>query len=275
MGVGMAQPQEKRTMFDATSSRTGSRWLAALLTVTLSAALAACATPASRTQPPRDATRDVLVLGGTGQLGAEIVARLVADGHRVAVFVRPTSERSRLAALPVTYVVGDLFSDADVAGALRARRYDTVIVALRVMDGDVRFYEKALTPLTRHAKASGVRHIIHHGAIGAGANAAKFTHLGWERVPGLLDRLKDQGVGEELLRASGVAYTIIRNSRIYPDGHPATGRAELTEDDSVITPMTRADLAILTLQCVGVPRCLNRTYHVRDATLGWPPPRPQ
>lgn len=227
-----------------------------------------------RGERPASSAPAVLVLGGTGQLGAEIVQQLVAQGHAVTVFVRPSSDRARLAALPVDYAVGDLFSDADMAATLQRQQYAAVIVALRVMDGDLQFYQRALAPLARHAKAAGVGQIIHHGAVGAGQNAAKFQQLGWERVPGLLDRLKDQGIGEDLLRDSGVPYTIIRNSRIYPPGHPATGRAELTEDDTVITPMTRADLARLTLQCLGAARCLNRIFHVRDPSLPWPPPRP-
>lgn len=222
----------------------------------------------------RAAAPEVLVLGGTGQLGAEIVRRSVAAGHRVTVFARASSDRSRLAGLPVEYVVGDLFSDTDVARILGARRYDAVVSALRVEDGDVHFYEKALGPLARAARDAGVGQIIHHGAVGAGANAAKFTQLGWERVPGLLDRLKDQGVGEDLLRGSGVPVTIIRNARIYPDGAASTGRAQLTTDDSVISPMTRADLAIFTVQCVRNPDCHGKTWHVRDDSLAWPPPKP-
>ena len=222
----------------------------------------------------RAATPQVLVLGGTGQLGAEIVRRSVAAGHRVTVFTRASSDRSRLAGLPVAYVTGDLFSDADMRRILAARRYDTVVSALRVEDGDIHFYEKALGPLARAAGAARVGQIIHHGAVGAGANAAKFTQLGWERVPGLLDRLKDQGVGEDLLRDSGVPVTIIRNARIYPDGTPSTGRAQLTTDDSVISPMTRADLAIFTVQCVANRECHGKTWHVRDDSLAWPPPKP-
>jgi len=69
-----------------------------------------------------------------------------------------------------------------------------------------------------------------------------------------------------------VPYTIIRNARLYPDEKPATGQAELTEDDTVLTPMTRADLAILTLRCVGNAACYRKTYHVKDLSLPWPPP---
>ncbi len=247
-----------------------------LLTLAAAAGLALTGLPISAdgAAGQQDAGRQVLVLGGTGQLGAEIVRRLTAAGHRVTVFVRPASSRARLAGLPVDYAVGDLF-DADSIGAvLRARRYDVVVIALRVQDGDVHFYEKALTPLSRQLAAAGVGQVIHHGAVGAGANAAKFAHLGWERVPGLLERLRDQGVGEDLLRASGVPFTIIRNARLYADGTPSTGRAELTEDDSVITPMTRADLAIFTLRCLTNPDCYGKVYHVRDESLAWPPPTP-
>ncbi len=216
---------------------------------------------------------EVLVLGGTGQLGADIVKRLVADGYRVTVYARPASDRSRLAGLPVAWAVGDLTNPAEVSAAVGARRWQAVVSAARVEDGDIHFYEKFMTPLVEAARAARVRQIIHHGAVGAGANAARFPSLGWDKVPGLMDRLKDQGLGEDLLRASGVPFTIIRNARLYPDGTPSTGRAELTEDDTVITPMTRADLSLFTAQCLGNRKCFGKTYHVRDSSLNWPPPR--
>jgi uncharacterized protein YbjT (DUF2867 family) len=131
-----------------------------------------------------------------------------------------------------------------------------------------------MPPLVAAARAAGVRQVIHSSAVGAGANAARFAGLGWDRVPGLLDRLADQGVGEQVLRDSGLPFTIIRNTRLWPDGTPATGKAELTEDESVIGPMTRADLAALTVSCLLDPQRIGKTYHVRDPSLAWPPPRP-
>ena len=216
--------------------------------------------------------REVLVLGGAGQLGAEIVRQLVARGERVTVLVRPQTERSRLASLPVQYVTGDALDPVQMAAVFHSRHFSVVVSALRVENGDVHFYEKMMTVLVAQAKAAGVSQIIHHSAVGAGANAANFSSLGWERVPGLLDRLRDQGVGEAILKASHVPFTIIRNTRLYPDGTPATGNATLTTDDTVILPMTRADLARLTLQCLGNAACDNQTYHVRDTSLAWPPP---
>ena len=81
----------------------------------------------------------VLVLGGTGQLGAEVVERLVAKGEAVTVFVRPTSDRARLANFEVDYVVGDLLNDADVAAAFEGRSYRAVVNTVRAPITDVPF----------------------------------------------------------------------------------------------------------------------------------------
>jgi len=220
------------------------------------------------------APRDVLVLGGTGKMGSRIVRLLVDNGDRVTVFARAESDRRRIGDLPVDYATGDLMNDAEIATALRTRKFDVIISAVRVQTSSTHFFGKFMTPLTVNASATGVTHIIHHSAVGAGSNVEKFAGRGWEKVPGLLDRLRDQGAGEDILRASGVPYTIIRNARIYPDDTPATGKAELTEDDTVLSSMTRADLALLTLQCFDNADCLNKTYHVRDSSLRSRVPRP-
>jgi uncharacterized protein YbjT (DUF2867 family) len=235
--------------------------------------LSAAALAMTATGRAAGAPREILVLGGTGALGAAIVRRLVAAGDRVTVFTRPGSDRARLTGLAVTWVEGDLLDAADIAALFAGRRFDAVVSAVRVETGDPTFYATWLPPATRAMKAAGVAHFVHSGAVGAGGNAAQFTGLGWDKVPGLLDRLKDQGVGEDVIRASGVPFTIIRNTRLWPEGTPATGKARLTADDSTLTPMTREDLAQLTVDCIGNPDCIGRTYHVRDDSLGWPPPR--
>jgi len=217
----------------------------------------------------------ILVLGGTGQLGAEVVKLLVASGEQVTVLAREGSKRDLLAGVKVDYVIGDLVNDADVAAALKSKPFRTIFNTVRVENNDIHFYEKIMGSLATHAKATGVQHIIHQSAVGAGENAKNFTTLGWEKMPGLLDRMKDQGVGEDLLRKSGVAYTIIRNSRIWPDNTLVTGRAALTEDQTILTPMTRKDLAKLTVSCLENSTCANKIYHVQDPTLTWPPPRAQ
>lgn len=243
------------------------RWLAIFLL-----GFGGCVAGGVSTSTERSTPR-VLVLGGTGQLGALVTRELVNAGAHVVVFVRPSSDRRALAGLPVEFVTGDLLVADEVTRALRGRRFDAIVSAVRVEDGDPSFYSKMMPPLLVAARASGIRQFIHHGAVGAGDNVKKFTGLGWERVPGIFERLKDQGEGERLLRESGIHYTIIRNARLYPPEQAATGVARLTEDDTVLTPMTRADLARLTRECLLATACRDKTYHVRDDSLAWPPPR--
>jgi uncharacterized protein YbjT (DUF2867 family) len=214
----------------------------------------------------------VLVFGGTGQLGAEIVERLVARGEEVTVFVRPTSDRARLAGMAVEYSVGDMLNEADVASAFQGRRYRAVINAVRAPITDVAFYDLTSQYVVAQAAAAGVQQIIHHGAVGAGDNRAEFPDVPWERVPGLAARMDDHGAAERNFMASGISTVVIRNSRVWPDGTQSTGQASLSEDHSIMTPITREDLADFTLECLDNPARAGKVYHAVDSTLTWPPP---
>lgn len=58
---------------------------------------------------------DVVVIGGTGVLGSEVVPRLVAAGHRVRGATRSETSAERLRASGAEPVTADLFSAASVA----------------------------------------------------------------------------------------------------------------------------------------------------------------
>jgi len=218
---------------------------------------------------------EVLVLGGTGQLGARIVTLLVDAGEDVTVFVRPTSDRSRLNGLAVDYVVGDLLNDNDVAAVFESGTYRAVIIAVRAPLPKKDFYKIFSRNVATHASEAGVTQIIHHGAIGAGDNMALHPDVPWASVPGLSERMVDHGKAEETFLNSGIGTTIIRNSRVWPDDTPSTGNAELTEDQRTLTPITRADLARFTMDCLDNAAYAGKIFHAQDTSLSRPPPPPR
>jgi uncharacterized protein YbjT (DUF2867 family) len=214
----------------------------------------------------------ILLLGGTGQLGARVAKLLADDGEEVTVLVREGSDRSALAGLDVEFVIGDVMDEASVAAAFEGRSYRAVINTVRAPTELPEFYLKSSTYIAEAAKRSGVQQIIHHGAVGAGSNRLLHPDVPWTRVPGLEARMMDHGVAEEIFFSSGIPTTIIRNSRVWPDDTPPSGNAVMTEDRSTLTPITRADLARFTLDCLDNVECHGKVYHNKDDSLTWPPP---
>ena len=208
-----------------------------------------------------DDSAEVLVFGGTGRLGAPIVRLLVEADYPVTVFARPTSDRGRLAGLELAYLVGDLMDADSVVAALKGQSVGLVIDAsARGLGGDP-FYVAAMRNILAGVAASPVKQFILHGSVGAGENMQQFPEVGFERIR---DVMIAKGEAEDLLKASGIPYTIIRNGLVKPDGTPATGSARLIEDDRVLGVATRLDLAAPTLQCLENRDCLNKTFHAVD-----------
>lgn len=214
----------------------------------------------------------VLVFGATGQLGARVVQALVDKGETVTAFVRESSSREPLAGLNVRYVVGDMLDQDSIDAAFAGRSFRVVINTARAPTALKDFYKHSSLYIANAAKRSGVEQIIHHGAVGAGSNMALHPDVPWDRVPDLLPRMMDHGVAEEVFFSSGVPTTIIRNSRVWPDDTPPSGNAVMTEDRQVMTPITRADLARFTMECLDNPACHGKVYHNQDDSLSWPPP---
>ncbi|MBT4741153.1 MAG: NAD(P)H-binding protein [Rhodospirillaceae bacterium] len=214
----------------------------------------------------------ILVLGATGQLGARVVKLLIDQSEDVTVLVRASSDRSRLDELEVEYVIGDMMDESSINAAFKGRSYRAVINTARAPTELQNFYRLSSTYIANAARMSGVKQIIHHGAVGAGSNMALHPDVPWARVPNLLPRMMDHGVAEEVFFSSGIPTTIIRNSRVWPDDTEPSGNAVMTEDRTVMTPITRADLARFTMECLDNDACYGKVYHNQDDSLTWPPP---
>ena len=203
----------------------------------------------------------VLVFGGSGQLGAEIVRALLADGREVVVFLRPTSDRSRLEGLKLRFVEGDVRLDADVRRALESEPFQIVINALGRSESDARLYETSGQSIARWAKATGVQQVILHSSVGVGKSRAAYPDRMFAERSSLFRYKK---AAEDALIDSGLTYTIIRNAVLRDLPPTAPERARLSEDQLSFGVVSRRGLARLTRECIASAACANRIFHAAD-----------
>ncbi|MCU0760748.1 MAG: NAD(P)H-binding protein [Steroidobacteraceae bacterium] len=223
---------------------------------------------AAMLSPALAAAAEVIVFGGSGKLGAEVVRALGAAGHEVTVFRRQGSDLSRLQGLKYREAIGDATRAADVQAALAARRYDVVVDALaKGRSEPAAFYTTTHRAIVAAAKASGVKQVILHGSVGAGASRAIYPESRW---PAMKDVLLAKDTAERELVASGVPYTIIRNAVLRDDAPGVQEKAALTEDQKRFGAVTRTGLGRLTAECTLKPECLGKVFHAIDPQVAVP-----
>jgi uncharacterized protein YbjT (DUF2867 family) len=156
---------------------------------------------------------NVLVTGGTGFVGREIVRQLRFSGHRVHLLARdPESESAQEVAIqysakirPGNVIVGD--SLRGVCAGM-----DAVIHLVGIISeyGDQTFdhvHGRGTQNMIFAAQDGNVQRFIHMSALGTGPNARSRYH-------------QSKWVGEDRVRKSSLAWTVFRPSIIYgPDDH--------------------------------------------------------
>ncbi len=127
------------------------------------------------------AAERVLVFGGTGKLGAYIVADLVQAGDDVTVFARSTSDRSRLKSLDVDYAIGNLDNDKEIASAIESGKF-AVLIDASGRRADVFSYDhgQAMRQIVKSSEKAD------HVASTSHATRRGVTSVPW---PGTLKRL--------------------------------------------------------------------------------------
>jgi len=130
---------------------------------------------------------DVLVTGGTGFVGANLVRELIADGQRVRVLARQGGDRRALEGCAVDVVDGDLLDPGSVRAAVAGtRRVYHVAADYRLWAPDPRALYRANVEGTRNvleaAAEAGVERIVYTSTVGA-VGIPKDGTPGDERTP--------------------------------------------------------------------------------------------
>jgi uncharacterized protein YbjT (DUF2867 family) len=148
----------------------------------------------------------ILVTGGTGFVGQEVVGELLALGQRVRLLVRRPERAGRFASHPqVELIQGDVLKPETLPAAMIGVQTVIHLVGIIAETSRVTF-EQAHVEATRNvlaaAKQAGATRWIQMSALGTRPEARSRYH-----------RTKWQA--EELVRQSGLDWTIFRPSLVY------------------------------------------------------------
>ncbi|MFN0182928.1 MAG: complex I NDUFA9 subunit family protein [Aquabacterium sp.] len=151
--------------------------------------------------------RRIVITGGTGFVGRELLARLAGQepGSELLVPTRRLSAARALAPLPnVVAVAADVHDPQAMAPILEGA--DALVHLVAVLHGDAARFERVHVALTRQlasgARAAGVARVVHVSALGVAADAPSMY-------------LRSKHAGELAWRDSGLAVTVLRPSVIF------------------------------------------------------------
>ena len=159
--------------------------------------------------------RNVLVVGGSGFVGAAVAERLTAAGLRLVIPTRRRERARHLLLLPTAEVVeADVFDPPTLASLMTGM--DAVVSLVGVLHsrsgspygpGFARAHVELPKRLVAAARQAGVQRIVHVSALGASADG-----------PSEYQRSKADGEAAIRAAAPDVAWTILRPSVIFGPG---------------------------------------------------------
>lgn len=204
----------------------------------------------------------VLVFGGNRGTGLEVCRILAGRGEAVTACVRPGADTAELQRLGVAICRGDILDPASVAAAVGSGDFAAIINAVGGRRGEPRPDNVGTRNLVDAARTAGVRRFIFVTAIGCGDSRSAVGPRVIEFLGAVLD---EKTLGEDYLRASGLAWTILRPGGMTHD--PASGTAIKTVDRSTMGVINRADLARLVVDCLDDPATVGQVYHAVDPAI--------
>lgn len=205
----------------------------------------------------------ILVTGATGFVGGHLVRRLRKGGLPVRALVRNPEKARSLEGLGVEIVAGDISDTASLDVAVKG--VDRVIHLVGIIQEAAGatfrgIHVEGTRRLLDSARKYGVRHFIHQSALGTRPAAKSEYH-------------KTKWEAEELVRGSGISYTILRPSLIYGPGDQFTIRLSemirlspvlpvIGTGKSKIQPIYIDDVTACIEKCATSDSFLNEIYEI-------------
>ena len=211
---------------------------------------------------------NLLVVGSTGPLGREFIAQAMDAGHVVRALARNPSALKPAPSLEV--VRGDVFDQPSLDAA--ARGQDAAVVILGLPFSALRKPTDVFSQGTRNLIAAmspaGVRRVIVVSSFGVGDSrhdARLHERLFFSLA--LRGAYADKVLQEQVVRESGLDYTIVRPARLTMA--KGDGRyTALIGPGSIPSPVARADVARFILDALRAREYVGKTVSLGRAGGG-------
>lgn len=150
-----------------------------------------------------------IFLGGAGGfIGRHVARHLSLEGHEVVALIHRESDRDPLLGIPgVHALVGDVRHPEEWRGALAGCEAVVHLMGILVERGDRTFrsvHVEGTRRIVDATRAAGIRRFVHMGSLAAHPDATA-----WAR---------SRSEGEEIVRRSGLDWTILRPAPVFGPG---------------------------------------------------------
>jgi len=205
----------------------------------------------------------ILVTGGTGFVGGYLIRRLRQEGLPVRTLARHPDRAQPLKDLGVEVVLGDISKKVSLERSAEGIERVIHLVGIIQETPGVTFrgvHVEGTRNVLEAARKAGVRHFFHQSALGTRPGAkSEYHRTKWE--------------AEELVRQSGIPYTILRPSLIYGPGDGFTIRLSemlklvpvmpvIGSGKSRVQPVYIDDVVSCIIKAVTSDAFLNEIYEV-------------
>jgi NADH dehydrogenase len=213
----------------------------------------------------------VLILGGTGFVGRSVCERLAAGSASGSIVVptRRARHANVVRSLPtVEAPVANVHDDATLARLMVG--CDAVVNLVAILHGSAAEFDQVHVALPRRlamaCAAAGVRRLVHVSALGADAGP-----------PPPSKYLASKAAGEAVLRASGLALTLLRPSVIFGADdrflnlfaalQSVAPFLPLAGSEARFQPVWVDDVASAIALCLQRPETIGQTYECAGPTV--------
>ena len=202
---------------------------------------------------------DVLVAGGHGKIARHLLRLLAEHGHHGRGLIRNPDHAADLEADGAVPVLCDLEHD-DPRPHLGAA--DAIVFAAGAGPGSGPERKRTVdyggaAKLIEAAEELGVRRYLMVSSMGAGDPASAS-----EAMRPYQQAKHD---ADEALAASGLDWTIVRPGRL--TDAPGGGRVALAPSLGRSGQVTRQDVALVLLECLGLPNTVGKTFEVLEGEV--------